>query len=492
VAAGFLALIAGQAALVHRVAPPPLVRTVTVGQGPIALAVDPRRHHVFVANSLGHSVSVLDARSGALLRTVAVGPDPDAVAVDTRTHRVFVANGNFAGAGSVSVLDGATGELVRTVAVGNTPWAVAVDERAGHAFVANSSDDSVSMLDTRSGAVLRTVAVGQSPSHMAVDAQTGRAFVVNAGPNPTNGRTVGTVSVLDTRTGAVVRTVRVGQQPGALAVDARTARVVVTNRASHTVSVLDARSGADLETVPVGRGPSAVAVDEADGLAVVASDDDKSVRILDTQSGSLLRTVALAQASRGAGGLAGAMAVAVDGRTGRAFVASSDANSVSVLDVRTGTVLRTIPVGAHPLAMAVDERTGRAFVASYGGTAREPAAWWAHEVQRLRPWLPWLPRPVAVVRTRPGSVSVIDASQLCGPPAVATPALGSCPLARDADLGLQSSREAYYLPSIGGWPDGCGESQGACGESRSRPVVAGEHIAAILGLALGADQPTVH
>jgi len=47
-------------------------------------------------------VSVLDARSGRILRTVTVGLGPYAVAVDERTSRVFVANydGN-----TVSVLD---------------------------------------------------------------------------------------------------------------------------------------------------------------------------------------------------------------------------------------------------------------------------------------------------------------------------------------------------------------------------------------------------
>src|SRR5438445_1212996 len=52
--------------------------------------------------------------------------------------------------------------------------------------------------------------------------------------------------------------------------------------------------------------------------------------------------------------------------------------------VRTGTVLRTIAVGVRPLAVAVDERTGRAFVVNYGGAVRASAPWWEHDVQRLR------------------------------------------------------------------------------------------------------------
>ena len=47
-------------------------------------------------------MNVLDAHSGRIVRTVTVGRGPYAVAVDERTNRVFVANydGN-----TVSVLD---------------------------------------------------------------------------------------------------------------------------------------------------------------------------------------------------------------------------------------------------------------------------------------------------------------------------------------------------------------------------------------------------
>ena len=54
--------------------------------------------------------------------------------------------------------------------------------------------------------------------------------------------------------------------------------------------------------------------------------------------------------------------LAVDGRTGRVFVANRDDNTVSVLVATSGAVLRTIAVGPRPSALAVDEQTGRVFV----------------------------------------------------------------------------------------------------------------------------------
>src|SRR5205823_1761384 len=160
-------------------------------------------------------------------------------------------------------LDARSGILLRTVSVGRGPRAVAVAERTGHIFVGNSNADTMSMLDTRTGALLRTTRMEQSPWAVAVDDRTGRVFVLGGGIDDAYVRPLGmsgTVSMLDARTGAVLRTVAVGVGPSAIAVDERRGRVFVANTSSNSVSVLDARGGALLRTVVVGAGPSAAAV----------------------------------------------------------------------------------------------------------------------------------------------------------------------------------------------------------------------------------------
>jgi YVTN family beta-propeller protein len=109
--------------------------------------------------------------------------------------------------------------------------------------------------------------------------------------------------------------------PGALAVDVLTGRVFVTNVDSGSVSMLDARSGIVMRTVAVSAFPAAVTVDEHANRAFVVAwgPADSSGRPI------------------GPGG-------------------------VSVLDARSGTLLRTISVGMRPRAVAVDEQIGRAFV----------------------------------------------------------------------------------------------------------------------------------
>ncbi len=89
----------------------------------------------------GASLSALDARTGRLLRTVVVGGNLSAVAVDARRHRIYVtsikgvdANGTPAGPGRLTVLDEG-GAVLRTIDAGMTPRAVAVDAGSGHVVV---------------------------------------------------------------------------------------------------------------------------------------------------------------------------------------------------------------------------------------------------------------------------------------------------------------------------------------------------------------------
>jgi YVTN family beta-propeller protein len=113
-----------------------VLRTIPVGPNPLAVTVDEHVSHAFVlGGGLWHNeylsgrstVALLDTRSGAVLRTVSVGIGANAIAVDERSGYVCVAN---SGDGTLSVLDARTGTIVHTVAVGLHPCALAVDARS--------------------------------------------------------------------------------------------------------------------------------------------------------------------------------------------------------------------------------------------------------------------------------------------------------------------------------------------------------------------------
>ena len=131
------------------------------------------------------------------------------------------------------------------------------------------------------------------------------------------------------------------------------------------------------------------------------------VTMLDARSGAVLRTVTIAP---------NPLFMALDEHAGRVYVASQGSlhgyvplgrGETSVLDARNGTVIRSVPV-AGPIV--VDERTGHAVIVYQGGPMVAPDRW-AWVPSWLRSRLP-LPRPPAASTSMaPASVSMIDATR---------------------------------------------------------------------------------
>lgn len=91
--------------------------------------------------------------------------------------------------------------------------------------------------------------------------------------------------------------------------------------------------------------------------AGIDNGSSNDVSVLDARSGRVIRTVPVRRAPQ---------AIAVDEQTARVFVANSGGGTVSVLDARTGALVRTVPVGFGDDALAVDTRMGRVLVTSIG------------------------------------------------------------------------------------------------------------------------------
>jgi hypothetical protein len=194
-----------------------------VGNGPSTLAIDRGTHTAYVANGnnangspvLGNRVSVIDTRRcnaddpRACHRpwpTVTVGNEPSAVAIDPRTHTVYVTNVDD---NTVSVINGRTcnghvlsgcDQTPATVPVGALPLGVFVDPRTRSVYVENFDDDTVSVLDA---------STCNGVHHAGCPASPAPAFKVGDGPgdvdvNPkTHTGYVATttgLSVFDTRT----------------------------------------------------------------------------------------------------------------------------------------------------------------------------------------------------------------------------------------------------------------------------------------------------
>jgi len=260
-----------------------------------------------------------------------------------------------------------TSPFLRLVMVDQVPNAIVVDTHTRKAFVTMIDSDpakpgSVGIFDTETGAPLHNSITGNSmirfPAAEAVDWRTGRVLVVVNGDS--------SVHTIDARDGHLLNIVPVGHTPASVVVSMQTGRVFVVRYAgtvSTKLDVLNSSSGGVRRTLTVPGQAMRMAVDEVANHVFVASWSpvglNGSVSMLDARTGLIVRTVAV-------GRMPGALAI--DERTGRVFVVNRQSNSVSVLDARTGSVLRTTLVGRASLAVTVDDRISRAFILSSTGS----------------------------------------------------------------------------------------------------------------------------
>ena len=298
--------------------------------------------------TMGAGPTALAGRTGGTLalRPVLLGED-------SRTRHVFVVEvpgTPFTGLTVVRMLDARTGvTLKQTPLVGHPmPDSLLVDERAGHVFV-----------DTGQGTAAALTGTAVSMLDSTSDALLRTTATGASTRYPPNGRIVG---FADPR--------------GALGLDARHERVFALSRFNFIVrvtappaieipvgslSVLDATTGALSRMVRLGRAglPVAIAVDERHERAFLASTGDQNLVVLDTRHLSVVHTLHLR---------ANPCAVLLDRPLGQVMaVGGMPRPSITWIDERTGAMLRDLPLSprldADPCPVAISEPSHLLFVA---------------------------------------------------------------------------------------------------------------------------------
>jgi YVTN family beta-propeller protein len=312
-----------------------------------------------VANKSDATVSLLDLESRAVRATLpaAEGPHEVAVSPDGRTALVG-GYGTPGRAGStLTVVDLPGRKVVRTLQLApySRPHGIVWLADGRRALVTAETDRALLVVDTEKGVVERALLTGAEISHMVAAAPDGRrAYVANIGS--------GSVSVFDLGSGERLKEIRTGRGAEGIAVTRDGAEIWVTNRDADTVTVVDA---AKLEVVATLAAP-------AFPIRAAATPDGRHMLVTCARSGDLavfevatrrltrrvpLPVVPVATGGRLFGDRFGdssvpvGLVVAPDG--GRAYVAHSNADAISVVDLATFTKVLELKAGREPDGMGL-------------------------------------------------------------------------------------------------------------------------------------------
>lgn len=181
------------------------------------------------------------------------------------------------------------------------------------------------------------------------------------------------------------------------------------------VRMFDIRSGRELASVEVGYGDAGLLVDDARAghvFSVNAGSDPAgvngytgaSVSMLNARTGRLVRTVPIGDDP---------LSVASDTIAGLLFVADYNGDKVVVIDARTGRLVWTLPLPG-PIGVAVDARARRVFVLAGAAQRRvlaaDPWRWMPVSLRRALPFIP--PPPGLRTVSYPPRIVMFDEGKL--------------------------------------------------------------------------------
>ncbi|MEY4150126.1 MAG: hypothetical protein RL555_730 [Bacteroidota bacterium] len=239
--------------------------------------------------------------------------------------------------GRVLVLDAVTGVITKNMEVpvmnhnsiyspdGSEIWTSQMD-MAGKVLV----------YDASSYALKNTITVGDEPAEVTFSGDGTKAYVCNGMSN--------TVSVINPATKAVIATVNVGSNP-VVAWSSSVGKMFVDCEDGQSISVIDVASNANLASINLGFKPGYAAHHSGTGeLWVTNPAAGKVAWYLDMGANTWMKH---GEFSTGAG----AHAIAFYGNY--AYVTNQTANTVSVVNVTTHAVLKTINVGKKPNGVSI-------------------------------------------------------------------------------------------------------------------------------------------
>jgi PQQ-dependent catabolism-associated beta-propeller protein len=182
----------------------------------------------------------------------------------------------------------------------------------------------------------------------------------------------GDVSVIDPATGTVVATVKVGKRPRGIKVspDGKSLYMALSgspnagpgvdektlpppDRSADGIGEMDTATNQLKRIIHAGNDPEQLAV-SADGTRMyVANEDAAEVSVVDLKSGTVIATAKTGDEPEG-------VAIRPDGKV--VYVTSEGDGDVAALDTATNTVLKRIPVGHRPRGIGFLPDGSRAFV----------------------------------------------------------------------------------------------------------------------------------
>lgn len=296
---------------------------------------------LLVLNKSDNTVSLVDLASKKSIATIPTGNGPHEVAVSPDGRLAVVCNyGSQSSGNTLTVIDVAARKSLRTIDLQQyrrphgAAWL-----RGNEVAVTTEESKTLLIVDVDAGKVTAAIDTDQNGSHMVALAPAhDRAFVANIGS--------GSVSVIDLKEKRRIANIPSGQGTEGIAISPDQREVWATNRGGNTVSIIDVASAKVVATVESKSFP----------IRAKFTDDGKHVLVSNAQSGDVavfeaatrreVRRIKMRSAQSSQDPIP--VGILVVPALAQAFVANTNADIVSVIDLETWQIVDRFTAGKEP------------------------------------------------------------------------------------------------------------------------------------------------
>ncbi|MBI3604658.1 MAG: Ig-like domain repeat protein [Nitrospirae bacterium] len=337
---------------------PPLTHTLSVGTGPVAMALNPLTHRLYVANQGSNDVTVIDSYTNMIVvPSIPVGQGPAAIVVNPQTNMIYVANMNWP-TNSVTVIDGATNQVSATVSVGRWPVALAINSETNQIYVGGGA----CIIDGATNQLTASSIYCDSPA-VAVSPLTGQAYDAVYGDD--------TVFVLESSTNLGLVSFGTNFHPQAFALNPPAVYIGGPSYWNRRLKVFDEFSNSIMADISLDSNPYALAVNPVDNKLYAAAysataGQGAMVTAIDGTSNTILKNIPVGQApvySYSDKKIA-PNKIAIDPAANMVYVANELSNDVTVIDGDLLYAITTVSVGSSPSALVLNPEFCNLYVAN--------------------------------------------------------------------------------------------------------------------------------
>jgi YVTN family beta-propeller protein len=259
-----------------------IIGSVAVGQSPRGMVTSHARGLLYVANSQGNSISVIDILTKRVIQTICLdsGDEPEKLTLSKDETWLFSAN---RGSSTVSVIDCRIMNQYKKINVGNAPADIATDPKTGQIFVVNNFSDDITIFYPESPTQAFYLPVGASPTSIDLDTQNGFAYVAASKS--------GKIVQIDLQRKVVTSNYPLNPSIECLLFDEFSANLYCSISGLNYISIFRPALNLEINQVQLTSVPHALTIDPERTSYYVACSDPNKIAVISRTSGDVTRYI---------------------------------------------------------------------------------------------------------------------------------------------------------------------------------------------------------